>query len=538
MTVVKCLFLEHDPIDLADFSYSIKSAWDTIGTGLVLEIEHVSDWTEVEPRVASGDIHLLVADLMFPRGDYGLGAIQIARRRQAGLAIIALSGADRDLERKALDYGADKFVPKQWLQDSSDMQGFGVIIRDVMETKGHLTIGASEDIVHFEQRNYAVRSVVESIGRSNIARLAQGLLPGYALTKIDASYVTAGFSGAQVVRLTCYGEQPEKFSRQLLLKCARDQELILREYRKREEAELFPEGLFVTFLKSVPASSGGWFAIGSFFAEEAITFNTALASNNRGAKWVIASMQSLFAGTHGLCSTYRRTSKFNDQADIVSGMTEMLTVARRARALRYLHEFESLVVAHDASKVCQPETLKLFLEEGRLDGLRVSKVPLGLEYSLCHGDLHTGNVLVSDESRMRLIDPANIERLPWCADIARFFVDLIVAVLDSGSRSYEWESLSDWLDVIDALLKLPFSAAIPPTIQRNDSISAAAWIRSNLRVLAPNPSHNCEAEFLLAVLVEFLRASWRLDITAPKRVLSLLGASIALNRVKDAIGNS
>jgi hypothetical protein len=177
------------------------------------------------------------------------------------------------------------------------------------------------------------------------------------------------------------------------------------------------------------------------------------------------------------------------------------------------------------------ERVRRFVEDARFDGNGATHLPVRMHFTRSHGDLHSENILVDQRARPWLIDPGDIDILPWPSDIARLAVDLIVAGLDADHSTPEWDGLERWLTlVIRYIARQPLRTS--DTDAPNQRVPATLeWLRDHVHFIHEiHDQDEAEAQFRLGLAIEFLRASYRMsELSTPKRVLALLAGDIALS---------
>jgi hypothetical protein len=105
-------------------------------------------------------------------------------------------------------------------------------------------------------------------------------------------------------------------------------------------------------------------------------------------------------------------------------------------------------------------------------------------------------------------------------------VDLIVSALDA-TEDFDWNRISQWLNVVRTfvgLKPLP-SKGIPRALSR---------VRDVAFQIAPIPESDARREFYLALAVEFLRSTYRIDISLPKRVLAYEAGELCFRLARGA----
>jgi hypothetical protein len=98
--------------------------------------------------------------------------------------------------------------------------------------------------------------------------------------------------------------------------------------------------------------------------------------------------------------------------------------------------------------------------------------------------------------------------------------------------------MDEWLRICFGLIQ-GFSVEYEVCDGQNQSTMAALlWLRREyVKCVPENVGETMEAEFQLALAVEFMRSSYRQDIPAPKRVLGLIAACEALRKSEESFGS-
>ncbi|MCI0559703.1 MAG: phosphotransferase [Nitrososphaera sp.] len=533
MKRVSCLYWDDNQGDLERFKRYIERAWSENTTDVEIAVKPVSNVSEAQEilELDHSSYELFIADIVEGEAEginTGLSLISLASSKSKALAIIALSIADR-LRQDAIERGADEFVSKTRIFATGSLEFLGKSLLSCLRKHGHDPCPTESTILQYDKDSLALTALIQTIGEENVKSLALKMLKT-SCRQMDAFFVRSGLSGASVLRLDCDGAGNIL---SILLKISRDEDQLKVELQRRDEAmKFFPPGRFVPFqLSDAVVESKGWYAIGTRFQPGASTLLDWLTSQRKPKKDVRHVMQVLLLGSSGLSEVYNEPQEHNDlRAN--TALWNVLSLSRRARIDLALEELSGLAVKHDREKslnIFDVTLVKQFIKAKRIDNCNEEDVRLGTHLCRSHGDLHARNILVDGNGTPFLIDPANICFLHWAADVARLCVDLIVSGWDVGDSSHEWNNMGQWVEVCRALtngteLKV-----------NKDSENAKVWealkyVSGNMsRIHDKNYGLTGEAEWKLALAVEFLRASYRQqDLPTPKRVLGLMAGCDAL----------
>jgi len=539
MDEVRCLYFEDDPNQRSRYTEWIERAWNKLKTGIPITIipSESPEAAINQLRQAPIKFHLFVADILVGTGDtaqaLGLSAITYAREDNHNLAIVALSMGNGGFEQRALNAGANEYVSKQYLIDNPRENLLGEKILKALRDCGHEPTSSKPETLLFDEDDFPLNSLIETIGKDNVVNFTVRIL-NQTCGEIRPSFIRAGLSGASVLKVDCAYEITESgIKRQehpsILLKISPNSESLSNETSK--DISEFPEGLFIRFIADKPIKSGSWYAIASKFKVEGKTFLDWLSRSNVPSERVEDALNSLFLeNDRGLREVYQQAGRSDkERPNIV--LWNILSLGRRARIRQALDEFKSLADRYTPSNIFDERLIIDFIKSKRIDELNEEDIQKGTSYCLSHGDLHGRNILIGKSFKGYLIDPANIERLHWAADIARLSVDLIVSGWDIGDESYQWNKMAEWLDLSQAFIR----GQIPTDEDELDSNgrirTALNWLRVNLPAIhaIDNVRLKPEWEFRLALAVEFMRAAYRQqDLPAPKRVLGIISACQAL----------
>lgn len=547
MRELRCLYFDDDPKERPRIKGWIEDQWRELNNRVPITVVTVDSTDSAKELLMNSKdpFHVFVADIFVGRGKdrhpLGLIAIHDAHRDYPNLAIVALSIGSGGYEQRALDQGADEYVSKHYLIEQPEKNLLAVKMLGALRKHEVEPIQAEDDILAYDENELELATLVETIGRSNIISFALRACGISFCERINLTFVRAGLSGASVIGAHCEFDEIHEGvktpqTKSVLLKISRDAELLNSELTK--DVSKFPHGLFIRFIqadthtsRSVPFRSGNWFAIASELQNESRTLVEWLQTD--GAN-VSEALKSIFLDSdRGLKRVYAEVGRKDDERPNVA-LHKTMSLSRKARLRQAMRDLEELASEYGRD-IFKADLISEFIVSVAICGLNEERVPKGSSYCFSHGDLHGRNVLVSSTERASLIDPANIGNLPWPIDIARLSVDLIVSAWDAGKSSHEWGKMPEWIDISTSLVRDELGGLGSGTSPSNVNVySALTWLRANLGDIHTIDDTKPEWQFRLALAIEFMRASYRLDLPSPKRVLGLVSACAALRETKNA----
>ena len=128
----------------------------------------------------------------------------------------------------------------------------------------------------------------------------------------------------------------------------------------------------------------------------------------------------------------------------------------------------------------------------------------------------------------------------WATDYARLLADLLLSTYDRGVSSYEWGRIEEWRKLATLIVQ---GQRLPAGASENNAtvVNVVNWMLDNLQEVCPALGKKEDIaekfwEFQLAMGVEFMRGSYRPDLTAPKRALGLVAAYDAILEAERTLG--
>ena len=148
-----------------------------------------------------------------------------------------------------------------------------------------------------------------------------------------------------------------------------------------------------------------------------------------------------------------------------------------------------------------------------------------LDTRFIHGDLNARNLLIDENSDLRLIDFASMDQKHIAHDIAKLERDVILRIMDSGTlANYDWRSLPRWARTLE-LVTSPEGVFAPSAEVGNDGedqVNAAMvfvrLLRCELKRISPETTSRV---YLHSLLFYSLISLAHPEISLPKKALAM-----------------
>jgi len=535
MQSLRALYVEDTSDNYKFYSNYIKRLPTLAGLSLTIDhSDNVDDALELL-KLSPLPYQLVIADLLFQQpGKVGLAArglevIRASVRLKTPLVVALTIGDTREfpnLERDSKDAGAHVFRFHSQLNIEGEWDRFGEELYSALLDQN---IVADNTHLLFDENDARLLYIVSEVGSTTLKRLYCELFPkAERPQEITASYVVPGLSGAFVIH--CEGRRRNDLNQNHLLKLNKTRELLAREVRRRPVGA-YRGGLFVEYLtpeKGIPEHKG-WFAIGAVFERGARTLREWLGTRPR-RKAVENVMHQLFLDD-GLASGYVLDLTEDSQG---VGKALAMSLSRKARvliAIKELGEYARSLSSNGAWKDIS-SALNMFIRKERFQSLDFGELVESAVLCRCHRDLHAGNILIraTRSPTVVVIDTAEIDDAHWATDYVRLAVDIIMSVYDRGVESYKGDRMRLWLTICEAVLMwkdVPEESGV-----NQGAVMALQWMIANLqnvfRFVTAAEKAKWHFEWCCAIAIESLRASYRIDLPPPKRILGLFAGYHAL----------
>jgi Phosphotransferase enzyme family len=560
MDTIQALFLDNDDDAFETYSRHMKFYWRQLFKSEInFTHEKTIEGALAELELPENKYQLLISDMLFPPMDEpnapserheprALEVLKIARKKEK-LLIVGLSiGSTRfkRLHEDAVRDGAHLF---KYRNEIVSPQGMG-IEGFCQEIYGHLLqMEIIKDSVElkYNDKEPKIAYIVSEISVAVLKSLYKQLLEEQGSPEhLEAKYLAPGMSGAFVLKVEAKVPRQPPVSH--LLKVSRSKERLLKELRNYPKSGPYSNRLLVQYLgsdKSGIPQVGEWFAIGAVFEPDAKTIRQWLLDKPEPGE-IANVMHSLFLGG-GLRKGC--TTDLGDKGNALS-VVEALSpnLSRQARIHEALEEFKEVIIAPELGGETdwdqKASLITRFLSSQQIGIISAKETPDECYMCLCHGDLHSRNVLVTAEPTpvAIIIDTSEFGIYHWAVDYVRLLVDLVLASYDQGVRSHLWNHIAHWREVAQSIVRLNI---LSPDLRDGGTqdgttattnlsvVTAIQWMTANVANVCPAIENEQDLkirmwELQLALAVEFMRGSYRLDLTVPKRVFSLLAAYDAL----------
>lgn len=320
----------------------------------------------------------------------------------------------------------------------------------LLESKNHLADSAEDlnKILPWQKgKQLKLDALIETVGHENLVNLARDAAP--ECERYQAHYVAPGYSGAVVLRLTGTKLNSTASDFNILLKCSRDKaklEVELRRCPRQKEPSsiiyVLPEAEHLTDPPTI-YHRNGWFASAWAFRDDAQTFLSWITKRRGGVDKVEEVMSTLFIT--GLNKDYRRGTTHDGRSGVESLSPNVLGRFRIINSITLLKTLLQRILKDPNLDVKEVEQ---FLNDEVICGKPFNKVKSGTYECICHGDLHSRNILITERNQPLLIDPARRKTRNWASDVARLCADVWVSAWDFGLESHLWDQLAIWRENI------------------------------------------------------------------------------------------
>lgn len=566
MEQIKCLYLEHDEEAFNRYSKPIRSRWRRI-FGSDLEFDRVPTIEEAFEKLClpDGTYQIFISDLLFPpvhdpnapfdkHEPRGLEAITEAGKKQK-LLVIGLSIGSTEshpgLRNRSLHKGAHLF---KYVREIFDPDGSG-IVSFCQEIHHHLLqLEIIQDQIKLEYDSYdpTISYIIHEVGEGVLKSLYSSVVGDEVNAReLHVTHLAPGMSGAFVLKITA--TEPQRPCAHHLLKISRSKERLKSEITNYPRPGTYSSRLLVNYLSYDPshvAQVGEWHAIGARFEIDTMPMLEWLREADRGSD-VGELMRSIFLNG-GLRNGYSDIAHPDNPQPVVKALNPNLS--RQSRICVALEELDAVVRAPslggDKEWKGKADALRRYLKSQQIGKIGAEETPRKSVMYQCHGDLHLRNVLVT---KMKpyvaiIIDTSDFGVYHWASDYARLLVDLILSGYDRGIPSYQWKRIAHWRKIAEAVIRLqqlPSESGDDLTEDQEESSdnqitrATMTWMIENIGDVCTLVADKKEPqrklwELQLAFSVEFMRGSYRLDVTAPKQVLALQAAYDAISAAESS----
>jgi hypothetical protein len=287
----------------------------------------------------------------------------------------------------------------------------------------------------------------------------------------------------------------------------------------------------------------GWYGIAAQFEGGTLTLNEWLNRNDgrelRSREAIEGVLGSLFFGK-GLGAGYAPVKLAKDEDTNIFQLL-LPRGLRRLKILAALADLGRLAVGSDMlpqttwqSHLQRVNAMLASDNAEHIDGVNHQKFSGNFVKYKCHGDLHCGNVLVTDVAPHTaiIIDTADFGSYHWATDVARLTVDLFLHGCPCDWRPVDLEQRTVWCEELRSFVN---GDHYEPRVELGAYGHALGWLARNLRVVLPvigtdNDFKKHRWELRLAIACELFRTSYRNHWLWTKRFLAVV---VALSLLED-----
>lgn len=332
-----------------------------------------------------------------------------------------------------------------------------------------------------------------------------------SISKMKISRITSGFSGAALFRVDPI--DGESF----LLKVSKDEKIIKKESDNVKIYEQFPRSLRLSYDAHSynVISTNNLFALIIEFAKDTKTFFDYIFAVDSAQE----ALNNLFY-KDGLVDHYKNHRV--GQEIYMSSCLSQLDERRQTFIFKSINDLKSILRDFE---MFDEELIITITRDQCYKNLRHDNTPSD-KYKkpllLCHGDLHSKNILLSQNDKPTLIDTGGISYMNWSMDLARLIVDLFIGGMDFNSINYfELKSINSWLEQLDYLINLEEIQLLDVDKANERLINVINWLTKNVDSIYGDLFEKWE--FQVGMAVEFFKASYKsISLPPGKRVLGLL----------------
>lgn len=553
MKSIRCLIFDDSQTEVSEIERALKSYWRVIqGEG-----SHVPD-LECNPITSESSLRaildtspseydLFLCDILVPDATgianmVGIRYIREAKSNSKIPVVVAISSGP-DSQHHGNFYsaiekaGRDVFVEKRNFLDYDGLSITKGIVR-LLEKNGRLLYRGQVLKEPAQENKPELLAIVGKVSEDTLSAISNYFCVNTTAEKVFLSVLRPGLSGADVIRARYTSSTMNLENRGVLLKISREVDTLAAEFRKYQNEivtrRVIDMNLIVHFInKEQPYTVAGWGALGIQFEHDSSTFISWLTNEGTEIVAVLKVLDELFLG-YGLSATYKHNKTEEDIDGCGAIEKALLTPYRVAKIGAAISELEPLIKRHGNDGGSDLNLLKDLLSGRALSTVNKDKISKTTIYCTQHCDLHARNVLVASngsQHRPKIIDYANIQSMPWSADVSRFLVDIAIDGIDRGEEGYEWTNLKSWGYLIELLIDGKISTSED---KQKGVHKAMEWVRNNLfAIYAVEETSQHMAEYCLTLAIELMRASYRKEeLPAPKRAFALVAAVASLKRAE------
>lgn len=473
------------------------------------------------------DYQLLILDCVNEgRGNVAIQALRMLNKIGSDLKVIVTSVYQPEgFELLPDEYGRHKCraILKNPFQSTNHAERMELIIAEFLDLNADYSGTTSKVKLNIEtEGKFNLKYLVELIGGEETIKLLILRLKEQLGYNIDTSQFTLkelsqGLSGAIVFNLAIKDSKNNSTFR--FVKLSKDKNSMDIELSKaRNEYLEIPPNYTLSYISTEPIGFKDYYVVLAVLVDRSISLRTKIFTDSKG-DLSIKIIDELW--TKCFTELYHKRRLENTKEQTAHSILKVFDTRRIAFLNASNEELEKLT-----GKIDIVQKIEELQKEITVDSIFYQKD--NLKNILVHGDLHSNNVIITENDRIFIIDPANMGKDHWSRDICMLIVDIFAYGIDTGTRNYFGiAKINNWTKMGTKIIN--------NTEIENGGINKGIVASINWLIKKENLSRIFKDffelwEFQMSLGVEFLRASYKNDtLPAGKRAACLLIGIEAIN---------
>jgi len=505
MNKIKILVCE----DVPDYQTDIKLYLDEVNSIIPsIEVEAViKDFNTVIDELKH-DYHLLILD--FFDGDIQKGDRILNHNTNKIPTVIYTSKSESeqvDYDKLKLAYPfLRKYLPR--LRTGDNLKDF---IRSFLSSEGLIRKNYS---LYNENDIFLLNSII-SVGEYHFNEILFQIIDDNSFKdEVIVHRMTSGLSGAILFKI----ENKNKFS---ILKVSKEIDKLKKEHENSTlHYHKFPNRL-INYINPKEYYSFDKTVLGILLKDvnNSLTFFDFLLDNSTTTEDIEGYLNQLFISDQSLSGHYATNR---------DGISDWTCIFHKIDILKFslielsLKELNPIINKYCSSlELINIKNLVLNHSYGNLDKSKLLEKRFQKSLVLCHGDLHSKNILVQSSRLPVIIDTGSIDFEYWCMDICRLIVNLFILGFENNTIDYfDINKVNENQIISQQIIK---QEVICLDGQNDKSICAINWLTKNCQQIYGDLFS--QFEFQLGLMKEFLQVSYRVDTVPPnKRAIAFISA--------------
>lgn len=330
--------------------------------------------------------------------------------------------------------------------------------------------------------------------------------------------LSQGLSGAIVFNLEIQDTNNDSIFR--FIKLSKNKSLMSIELSKaRNEYREIKPNYTLSYLTNVPTPFKDYHVISAELVERSMSLRKKIFTDSNGDS-SIKIIEEL--STECLAELYHKKGRKNTEEQIAHSILKIFNTRRLSFLNASNQELEIIVTG----KIDIVQQIKELQDKISVDSIFYEKD--NFKNTLVHGDLHSNNVIVSENDKIFIIDPANMGKDHWSRDVCMLIVDIFAYGIDTGAKEYFGiTAIAKWTEMG---MKMINNIEIENGGINKGIVASINWLTKKEHLSNIFKDFFKLWEFQMSLGVEFLRASYKNDtLPAGKRAACLLIGMEAIN---------